>query len=114
MFIPNQTGQLSRQLSRNAYGEPVFLPSQPVACGVVRLVRLDQKTSVRSDSSASRGNANEYVADAVVLFPATVDPRIGDRFEFQGMTLRITTRHPRIAVSGKLDHYECGLEVWAT
>ena len=113
MFIPNRNGLLSRQIARNAYGEPTFAAAQSVACGVVRLERVDQKTSVRSDSSASRGNANEYVANAVVLFPAAVEPKVGDKFEIEGLMLRITTRHPRIAVSGRLDHYECGLEAWA-
>ncbi len=70
--------------------------------------RPAEPTSVRSDSSASRGNAQELVmTNAKILFPAHVRIAIGDRFEIQSYDLGLVGREPRISVAGELDHLEC-------
>jgi hypothetical protein len=112
MFLPNTTGTLYRQTAKNLYGEPSFAQPRVVACGIVRLVAKAEKTSVRADSSASRGNADEEVTTSKILFPVAADPRIGDRFDIQGFVLRMIARHPRLSVYGHLDHYEVDLEHW--
>ncbi len=113
MFVPNTTGYLSLRSGWTAQGEPEFeIHRQLVACGVVILIGRTVKTTVRADSSASRGSAEEDVNVAKILFPAYVTIRKGDRFEVSDETLRVTGVQPRRAVTGVLDHYEVELERW--
>lgn len=113
MFRPNTTGLLMTQKGHNVYGEPDFAPPVEVRCGVVRLNRTAQKTTVRADSSGSRGASAEFVSDAKILFLPDVEIGIGDRFEIYGMKLRAVRIEPRIAVTGVHEHNEVDFEVWA-
>lgn len=112
MFIPNTQGLLSSQAGTNLYGEPDFLEPRTVPCGVVKLNRIVQKTSVRADSSGSRGNSDEFVSQAKILFLPSSEVRTGDKFEIHGMMLRAIKVHPRISISGILEHYEVDFEAW--
>lgn len=112
MFLPNNSGLLAKRAGMNVYGEPSFAKATKTPCGVVRLNTTSQKTSVRADSSASRGAADELVSDAKILFPATALIDFGDRFEISGMVLRVIKVEPRYAVPGHLDHYEVDFEHW--
>lgn len=110
MFIPNNTGMLSRRLSNNLYSEISYDTPIRVECGVVRMPVTAQQTSVRADSSASRGAADEITSNARILFTVNVSPQINDRFEIAGFKLRCVSREPRYSVAGILDHYECTFE----
>jgi hypothetical protein len=111
MFRPNTTGLLTRKLGRNIYGEPTFYPAKTVPCGIVD--NLDQlaKTPVRSDSSASRGAAEEATAVAKILFPANVVIGKDDVFAIQGLTLRAIAVQKRFSVAGVLDHLEVDFDI---
>lgn len=112
-FFPNNVGILRRNLGTNLYGESAGLgPDIACECGVVRLVATSQKTTVRADSSATRGAADEIVHQSKILFTTTVFPVIGDQLSIGGFVLRCVERHPRYSVLGALDHYECDFEVW--
>lgn len=111
MFLPNTFGHLSSREGRNRYAEPVFGEPKRVECAVVRLREGIKATSVRADSSASRGSAEEIVTDAKILFPQTVDAKIGDRFTIAGISLEIVSREIRIDVFGRVDHLECEMMV---
>lgn len=112
MFISNNTGVLERHDGTyDAYGQPKYATGVSVRCGVVRLIKENVDTSVRTDSSATRGNAEEEVMrNAKILFPASVAPKRGDKFTIYGITMKIISLEPRIRVTGALDHYECTLE----
>jgi hypothetical protein len=113
MFLPNTYGILFAKTGRNRHGEAVFAEGKPVECGVVRLSRVQQPTSVRADSSASRGNAQEFAMSAAkILFPATVTIAIGDRFKIASYDLVVTAREPRLSISGDLDHFECDFGIY--
>ena len=114
MFLPNTYGVLFSKTGRNRHGEPVFAEGKPVECAVVRLSRVQQPTSVRADSSASRGNASELAMSAAkILFPVSVTVAIGDRFKIASYDLVVTAREPRLSVTGDLDHYECDFGLYA-
>lgn len=113
MFSPNQTGMLYRQAARDVHGRVAFGAAYDCPFAVVNMLVSGQKTSVRADSSASRGAADEIAAQrAKILLPAYADPVIGDKFNFR-LDFRIISVHPRYSVSGALDHWECDLEVMA-
>lgn len=112
MFIPNSFAMVSTRRGYNLYGEPDFNEPVRVACGIVKMDVMAGKTSVRTDSSASRGNAGEITANSRMLFAATQPIGIGDKVEFDGVQLIITEIFPRRDMSGKVDHYDCVLQKW--
>lgn len=114
MFIPNTIGSLARFTGFTLDGMPNFATAVDVKCAVVRLAEADQKTSVRTDSSASRGSGEETVVkNGKILFPVSVNPNAGDKFTIYTVSMRIMSVEPRIAVTGKQDHWECVLEFWS-
>ena len=113
MFEPNVVGHLSRMVSRDVHGRATF--SEPMECpfGIVNLNVGAEKTVVRADSSASRGSADETAAlRAKILIVPYIEVKIGDKFEFQGLTFKIASTHYRVSIMGQVDHIECELEMW--
>lgn len=114
MFIPNTTGVLAALTGNSIDGSPTFGTPATVRCGLVRLAEADEKTSVRTDSSASRGAAEEKIIKrGKVLFPASVTVAHGAKFTIYGVIMRVVSVEPRIAITGELDHHECDLEIWS-
>ncbi|WKZ86340.1 hypothetical protein N5B55_05140 [Ralstonia pickettii] len=114
MFRPNKTCIVTLASSKSdVYGRP--LPGRKVRerCSVVFLNQRQQQTSVRADSSASRGNAQEAAADAKLLFATTTKAAINDIVEVAGAVLKISGMHPRFNVRGDLDHYEVDAHIWS-
>jgi hypothetical protein len=111
MFIANRTCILRKKLAQyDAYGKALY--AEPVSIRFA-LVRFDTKTedsTVRADSSATRGNVKEYHASGRILVDKRYKPGFGDLVAFDGKVFRIKEREPRYNVLGKLDHYECDLE----
>lgn len=112
MFEPNVVGRISHLIGRDLYSRPSY--SEPMDCpfGIVNMDIGAEKTSVRADSSASRGAADETSAvRAKILIVPYIKVAIGDRFEFQDLTFVISSRHERRSVMGNVDHYECDMEL---
>jgi hypothetical protein len=112
MFIPNADCIVRKAGSTNVYGEATL--GAPIAerCGIVRLHEKVSHTTVRADSSASRGHADEGDANVVVLLAVTTKAGLGDQLEVMGLKVRINDKQPRVSVTGKLDHYEVRGEFW--
>lgn len=114
MFRPNQTCRIQLASGKNdIHGQP--LPGRYVIerCAVVKLSISNEKSSVRADSSASRGNALEQQVESVILLQTTSQARIDDIIELAGVKLRIMARHPRYDVGGRLDHFEIRATMWS-
>ena len=111
-FRPNVSATIRRYQGTNLFGEPSWGDVENVRIGVVHLAAQAAKTSVRTDSSASRGNAEERVVVAKILFPVLAQPRVMDLVEFAGQTMMVKSVEPRIAVTGRLDHLECEMELY--
>lgn len=112
-FIASTKCLVSRPTDQfDEYGERV--PSSvtyELAIGVVTLDLEAQQTSVRADSSASRGNAEERVTKARFLFPAKFEPQIGDEVLVHGIKTRVVSVFPRFFVlRNKVDHYQVDAE----
>lgn len=107
MFRPNQVCAIQvTSGNTDVYGQPLATTRVREQCAVVRLVTTNQPSSVRADSSASRGNAKELVSDSLILLAKTTVANIDDLIDIGGMTLRITSKHPRFNIAGSLDHFE--------
>lgn len=112
MFLPNQVASVERAHGFNKFGEPRFMAATMVPCAVVKLIGIAEKTTVRADSSASRGSAEELSTNAKLLFPIVFRPTKGDRVSIAGEVMRVSEVHPRFAVGGHLDHFETDLMRW--
>lgn len=112
MLRPNQFCIIAKRTGNDVFGQP--LPGRRVRemCSVVKLEISDEKTSVRTDSSASRANAHEFQSDAVILLTAKSIAAINDILIVRGHELKITMIHPRYDVNGILDHHEVAADIW--
>ena len=79
MFIPNLHCSITKQGVTDLYGQTTEGETIQSKCAIVKLIARNEKTSVRADSSASRGNAAEITSDARLLFSDSSDIEIGDK-----------------------------------
>jgi hypothetical protein len=113
MFRPNQVCFIRVASGRtDVYGQPLAATKVREQCAVVRLITTNQPSSVRADSSASRGAAKELVSDSLILLTKTTAASIDDLIDIGGVTLRILSKHPRYNVGGSLDHFEITASIW--
>ena len=83
-------------------------------CSVLKLDLAVAKSSVRVDSSASRGYAHEQVVVGRLLFSKFEKLAVGDRVDLMGVSLKVASCMPRISVTGDLDHYQVDVTIWAS
>ena len=110
MFRPNQTGRLERLTGRDQHSRPTYAAAVPLPHAVIHLNDKNQKTSVRADSSASRGAADEVVVDGKILVAKSLQVARGDRVHVGDGIYAIMATHKRWTVFGLFDHTECVLE----
>jgi len=109
MFIPNTDARLLRKNpKRDIHGRESYMPAVPIRCSVVTLSENVVTSSVRADSAASRGAADEQVLQAKLLLPAGVALKKGDVIQVLGRLVEVASIAPRVDVIGKLDHNEVG------
>lgn len=113
MFIPNKVAILKRKTGHNLYGVATYAPGQKIQIGVVRIETMSDPTSVRADSSASRGSAMEETILSRILVARNVTVKQGDVLEVDGIALTVQSVWPRWAVTGDLDHYQLDLLIKA-
>jgi hypothetical protein len=113
MFKPNQVCTIKTASSKvDVYGQPQHSIPYKERCAVVKMHIQSQETSVRADSSASRGAARELVADVVVLLGPNTKAQIDDMIIVAGNTLRIMSKHAQFNLAGSVDHFEITADVW--
>lgn len=110
MFTPNRKAMLSKRTGRDKYAREMFAPAREVQIAIVRRITRIGKTTVRQDSSASRGSAEETLADIKILM-RPLDLAKDDRLVIDGDIFRVVEVHPRYSVYGKLDHLEVDLGI---
>lgn len=111
MFRPNSTCYIRRITeSFNVYGEAQFGDKELIPFAQVRYDTKAEDTTVRADSSATRGNTKEFQASGRLLVPISVKPNWGDLFIVHGKVFRAKQIEPRYNVLGILDHYQVDYE----
>lgn len=108
MFRPNLNCVVRQKSGYDIYGMPTHGIRKKERCAIVKKVLRNDKTSVRADSSASRGNARELEADVLVLVDPNTTAEIDALLDVAGDRLRVMSKHGRYSIGGKLDHYELG------
>lgn len=107
MFIPNARAYwLKKAAKRSITGKETFLAPRLIPISVVSLKDSTAASSVRADSSASRGAADEHIAAAKILVPPQFILSRGDVIRIGSSAIEITGVTPRWDVFGKLDHQE--------
>ncbi|MPQ56300.1 hypothetical protein [Duganella sp. FT27W] len=114
MFRPNQHCRIQLSSGKHdIHGQPIPGRYVPERCSVVKLATSNEKTTVRADSSASRGNAQELETTSIILLPANTLAKIDDIIQVAAIKLRIATREPKYDVTGRLDHYRIQATMWS-
>lgn len=112
MFEPNSVGMLYRATGFDVHSRPTYSAAVECPFAPVNMEIGAQKTSVRADSSASRGAADEEaVMRGKILVVRYVAIEIGDKFVFEDVNYRVSRKHIRRSVAGIIDHIECDLEL---
>lgn len=112
MLNKNATCRVEPLIGYSAHGEPQLGPSVPEDCAVIRLRRQLAKTTVRADSSSSRGHGDERLSDSKLLLDGSTSAEMGSRVTVNGVKLRVVSMWERLDVSGYVDHYEVECELW--
>lgn len=103
--------KISTKVGTDVYGAPKFSAARASVCAIVKLVSKSQHTTVRADSGATRGHADEATADAVLLISKNIEPEFDSIVQVRGMKLRVFSIRHRMDVMGRLDHYEIRCEI---
>lgn len=106
MYRPNTTCKYYTLSGRDVRSKPTYSAASVVPCSVVSFDLASKRTSVRTDTSGTRGRTDELSGVARFLFPKTFQPVKGDVVEKQGLWLEVIEIHPRFDVMGSLDHIE--------
>lgn len=112
MYIPKNRCVITKAVGTNVFGQEQPGATVKERCAIVAIISNDKKTSVRSDSSASRGNANELLYDAVILVGPRSRAEMHDVMTVNGFKMKIMTVQPRYNIDGVLDHYQLDLQIW--
>jgi hypothetical protein len=105
LFRPNTDCVIVLPGERDGYGQ--MQPGSRVKerCFLARVQRRSEKSTVRADSSASRGAAQENLITGQVLLAATTRAVIGAIVEAHNLKLKIVGMGERANLRGQLDHY---------
>lgn len=112
LFKPNLNCTIRTVTGLNVYGEEALTVGTAARCAIVKLVIMEEKSTVRADSSASRGASREYVSQGVLLFPASAGISMGCQVEVAGRKLRVVGIQPRHNLQGVYDHDEAIVAIW--
>lgn len=114
MFRPNISCYIQKTSGKtDVYGMPVLGAKVVERCAIVQLKIKSEKSSVRADTSATRGNARELEVDANILLTKTTSANIDDMIIIGGGEYRIASKFPRYNLQGTLDHYEVTCTFWS-
>ena len=112
LFSPNQRCVLVKMGNMDIYGQKHVEKRITENCAILKSKKNSTKSSVRADSSASRGNAQEITADYWLILENSTQADIDDLIEFRGLRLKIIGLHPRFSIRGEHDHTEALCKIW--
>ena len=113
MFRPNTTCTISSANGQtDVYGSPLVSVTLIEGCSIAKMVIDEKRSSLRADTSASRGNAREIESNTVILLTKSTQAQIDDYIAVAGNQFRIMSMSPKHDIIGNLDHYEASCEYW--
>jgi hypothetical protein len=112
MLNKNAKCQIRRVTEHDMYGQPQLGAAINEDCAIVKLRREMKHTTVRADSSQSRGHGDEFVSTNRVHLDANTIAMLGDQLIVAGVKLKITAMNPQYDVRHGIDHYQVEGELW--
>ena len=112
LFNPNNTCVIIKNTGYNMYGESQRKERITEPCALLNAETAIKKSSVRADSSASRGNAQEMIADYWLILLPTTCAEEDDLVEINGVQAKIFKLVPRFSLYGEHDHTEALCQMW--
>lgn len=103
---PSVPCEIRKFLGYDAFGAPQLGAKIREKCDVVTLKVEYEHTTVRADSSGSRGHGEEPRSKNRLLMSPKTKLDLNDQLTVAGVVLRITSKHARFDVTGKLHHWE--------
>ncbi len=106
--------------SFDRYGRPEHQTrKRRTKCAIISFYDESEKTSVRADSSASRGRADEHVADVRILLKPNEQIATGDLVEIQlrggdAITMQVNRIFRRPDVEGVIHHIDVEGDLWVS
>lgn len=113
MLMPNQVCYLIKSAGNDVYGQPKPGVRSKERCSIVKMPTVDVKSSIRADSSASRGTAHELQTNGTVLLTSVTKALMHDILEIRGQQMKIIGVQPRWDATGALDHIEVTVSIWS-
>lgn len=101
-----------RKGGMNIYGESKYQFVRSTKVGVVNFTEGVVQSSVRADSSGSRGKADVETFNAVLIVPLAVDVKLDDVLVMSGTKLLVASVERRWGLRGRPGHLEVGANVW--
>jgi len=118
---PRTPCTLSRKTSTfDRYGrEQHKLQRRSTKCAIIHMYNETEKTSVRADSSASRGRSDEQVADGRFLLKPSEQVSTGDLLELkvrggEKYVIQINRVFRRPDVEGVIHHIDVEGDIWVS
>lgn len=101
------------------YGRENHAVKKRTKCAIIGFYNSAEKTSVRADSSASRGRADEQTADVRILLKPNEDITTGDIVEIQltggqPIVMKVSKIFRRPDVEGVIHHIDVEGDLWAS
>lgn len=97
---------LKTRTGSDVYGQATYGAVKKTVCAVIKFEIKRQHSTVRADSSGTRGHADETVAQIKVLMPKTTVVELDDILTLRGFNSRVLSITERFDVMGRLDHFE--------
>ena len=97
---------VSRPAGFNGFGQPIVGTPVKTKCAVVKHEIAAQQSTVRADSSSTKGHATEEIANFIGLFPTQYIIKLNDIVELYGVKFKVTSIEAKVSVMGKVDHNE--------
>ena len=113
MILPTLNIEVAFVVGRDVYAQPKLGPWKRDKCSPVRLDFEVMNTTVRTDSGASHGHAQED-AHVVVILVRTNSPaaKVDAIVKILNAKVRVKKVHPRFTAAGVLDHYQLECAPW--
>ncbi|EMA2752290.1 hypothetical protein U2H75_003024 [Escherichia coli] len=97
---------------KNVYGEAKLQFVKKTKAGVVKFIQSQEKSSVRADSSGSRGKAHLELFDAVLIVPLEAAVELDDVIIIEKQKIKVSSVHRRWGLRGRPGHLEVGANIW--